>query len=326
MLSSTAHVPLAPRTNVGRVPVEQTLLEALRDIKASFDEGTIRNRQIDAAEVLRYYRQCDRVYRRYHSRQGALHVGLVPPGTARPAQHGHTRQAELFGEMVKEIGGLRSLEFGCGTGYNIRLLSQWYPDRQWHGVDLSSDHILTARRLSEGSLNSTFHMGDYLRLDLPPQAFDAILAVETLCQSESQAASLREAFRLLRPGGQMMVIDCFRAGPLDSLSADLARAAVLVEKTAAVDEFAEISPWADLARAVGFDVHELVDRSSETSYDLTRLYRMARRFFKLPPIARSLSRRVAPRALQNVICGLLMPYTVGQGFHRYLSVLLTKPK
>ena len=124
----------------------------------------------------------------------------------------------------------------------------------------------------------------------------------------------------------MMVVDCFRAGPLHEVSEELARAALLVEKTAAVDRFAEIGPWTDLARSVGFELKELVDRSTETSHDLARLYRMARRFFKLPPFARSLSRRVAPRALQNVICGLLMPYTVGQGIHRYMSAIIAKPR
>jgi hypothetical protein len=124
----------------------------------------------------------------------------------------------------------------------------------------------------------------------------------------------------------MMVVDCFRDGPLEGVSADLAQAAVLVEKTAAVDAFSEIGPWSELARGIGFEVEAVVDRSQETTYDLTRLYRMARRFFKLPPIARTLSRRVAPRALQNVVCGLLMPYTVGYGFHRYLTVVLAKPE
>src|SRR5690606_33508269 len=135
-----------------------------------------------------------------------------------------------------------------------------------------------------------------------------------------------EAWRLLKPGGRLMVVDCFRAGPLHEFPEELARAALLVEKTAAVDQFAEIGPSTDVPRGVGFEFDELVARSTETSHDLARLYRMARRFFKLPPFARSLSRRVAPRALQNVICGLLMPYTVGQGIHRYMSAVIAKPK
>lgn len=326
MLSTSAHHAPLSLVDVDTVPVEQSLSEALEDIAESFDESRIREKRIDTDEVLRYYRQCDRVYRRYHSRQGALHVGLVPAGTAHPQQHGHTRQAELFGAMVKEMGGSRSLEFGCGTGYNIRLLSRWFPDRQWHGVDLSSDHILAATRLNEGRPNSSFGVGNYLDLGLPPESFDAILAVETLCQSESQERALREAYRILRPGGQMMVIDCFRAGPLGELAPDLARAAVLVEKTAAVDAFSEIGVWLEMANSIGFSTKEAIDRSAETTHDLTRLYRMARRFFRLHPVARHLTRRVAPRALQNVICGLLMPYTVGEGAHRYMSVVLAKPE
>src|SRR5690606_34049721 len=144
-------------------------------------------------------------------------------------------------------------------------------------------------------------VGDYLRLDLPDGSYDAILAIETLCQCESQERALREAYRLLRGDGRMMVIDCFRACSLDQIPRNLAKASVLVERSAAVDQFAEIAPWEAMARQIGFDVIELADRSIETGHDLTRLYRMARRFFKMSPMARRLSRRIAPRALQNVI-------------------------
>lgn len=325
MPRTATNVTAAPVGDAATVRVDQSLEAALADVAQCFNAPSICDKQIDAAEVLRYYRQCDRVYRRYHSRAGALHVGLVPPGTTNPIQHGHTRQAQLFGQLAAEIGAARCLEFGCGTGYNLRHLAQWYPEQQWHGVDLSTDHIRTAQQLGAGLPNAHFHVGNYLGLDYQDESFDAVLAVESLCQCDSQQQAIAEAFRLLRPEGRMMVIDCFRAGPLAQFGDHLARAAVLVEKTAAVHQFATIGPWTDMARQMGFEVASVVDHSNETTHDLARLYRMAQRFFKLSPLARSLSRRVAPRAMQNVICGLLMPYTVGQGIHRYLKVVLEKP-
>ena len=123
----------------------------------------------------------------------------------------------------------------------------------------------------------------------------------------------------------MMVFDCFRGQPLASFAPTLANAAVLVEKTAAVEEFAQIDDWLALARQIGFVEIEVIDRSAETAHDLGRIHRMARRYFRLPAAVRSLSRRIAPRAMENVICGLLMPYTVGAGVHQYRSIVLEKP-
>jgi arsenite methyltransferase len=307
------------------IRLEQSLAAALEEVARAFDERAICSKRIDSSEVLRYYRQCDRVYLRYHSHQGALHVGLVPPGVNQPYQHGHTRHAGLFGELVERLGGLRAIEFGCGNGYNLRLLARQYPEREWAGVDLSEAHIRAARELTSEYQNVHLQVANYLQLEQIAGSYDAVLAIETLCQCESQAAALREAFRLLRPGGRMMVFDCFRGRALAKVSPALAKAAILVEKTAAVDEFAPIDDWRQLARSVGFVEIEVVDRSAETAHDLSRLYRMARRYFRLPAAVRMLSRRVAPRAMQNVVCGLLMPHTVGAGVHCYFSVVLEKP-
>jgi arsenite methyltransferase len=325
MLSTTATGSTAERSHDRGVLVEQTLEAALADVARCFNERAIREKRIDATEVLKYYRQCDRVYRRYHSHEGALHVGLVPPGVSRPHQHGHGRHADLFGRMVASIKGSRAIEFGCGNGYNIRLLAESYPSVDWTGVDLSPQHVQTARSMADRLPNARFKVQNYLTLDEPRDSFDAVLAIETLCQTECQSAALREAFRVLRPGGRMMVFDCFRSRPLEAVSPQLAQAAVLVEKTAAVENFAVVDRWLHAANEIGFREIDVVDRSEETLYDLTRLYRMARRYFKLPAAARLLSKRIAPRALENVICGLLMPYTVGQGIHRYCSVVLEKP-
>lgn len=62
-----------------------------------------------------------------------------------------TRWSFLFGRkaVLKMIPDLPSspsiLEIGCGTGYNIRLLENHYPDAEIVGVDLSPDMLKVAQ-------------------------------------------------------------------------------------------------------------------------------------------------------------------------------------
>lgn len=313
---------------------ELPLPDALALVRGMFDAEQIRRRQIEADDVVEYYRQSERAYRMFHSGEGALHIGLSTAGTevdetntdkTNPDDVGHRRHVELFAEQIEAIDAQQVIEFGSGLGYNVRTLAGMMPQRQFVGVDLSPHHTRSASRDASGTENVQFVEGNYQRLDFPDASFDAVLAIETLCQTGDQRLAVAEAFRLLRPGGRMMVIDCFRNQPLETLDDDLREAAELVEKTAAVDGFALIDEWRQMAGDVGFALVDCTDRSHETARDLQRLYRLARRFFKMSLAVKLIRRAMPERAMENAVCGLLMPYTVGHAAHGYYTVVLEKP-
>ncbi|MGI9456872.1 MAG: methyltransferase domain-containing protein [Aeoliella sp.] len=310
--------------SVASIP-DLSLDEALARVDKCFDDHTITERKVDSKGVLEYYRQSDRAYRMFHSREGALHIGLTPDRNGEAGDVGHARHAELFAAELDAVSAMQAIEFGCGTGYNVRTLALQMAERQFLGVDLSERHIVAARKDAAGIANLEFQVANYENLSVDDASFDGVLAVETLCQTDDQSSALQEAFRILRPGGRMLVIDCFRNELLENLEEDLRRAALLVEKTAAVDAFALIGEWRELCESIGFHVRDVCDRSAETARDLARLYQMARRFFKMSLAVKVIRRAMPPLAVENAICGLLMPYTVGHGAHGYYSIVLEKP-
>lgn len=311
--------------NVTSIP-DEPLSEALKKVERLFAVRGIATRKVDQQGVMEYYRQSDRSYRRYHSPSGALHIGLVTGNTPPDGQHGHRRHAELFAAEFELIGGRNCIEFGCGNGYNLLQLASSHAQTSFVGVDLSESHIASASTDARELANLRFEVGDYENLPFCDGAFDAVLAVETLCQTPDQSKALAEAFRLLRPGGRLVVIDCFRRLPLEEFDSELALAAALVEKTAAVDHFAVLPDWLELAKRIGFSQVTVVDRSNETSHDLERLYRLSRRFFKMSIAVRVAKKVMPPLAVENTICGLLMPYTVGHDVHVYCEAVLEKPQ
>jgi ubiquinone/menaquinone biosynthesis C-methylase UbiE/DNA-binding transcriptional ArsR family regulator len=99
------------------------------------------------------------------------------------------------------------LDLGTGTG---RMLEMFAGDiERGHGLDLSLDMLALAReRLDRAGLkNCSVRQGDIYDLALPRDAFDVIIIHQVLHFLDDASRAIREAVRVLRPGGRLLVVD-----------------------------------------------------------------------------------------------------------------------
>ncbi len=95
-----------------------------------------------------------------------------------------------------------ALEAGCGTGRNLRFLSQRYPQAGITGLDFSPVALGHCRerghhRLVCGSVDA---------LPFAPESFDLVTNFDVLTAgSVDEPAALREFARVLRPGGRLLL-------------------------------------------------------------------------------------------------------------------------
>jgi SAM-dependent methyltransferase len=124
----------------------------------------------------------------------------------------------LFGKMLQDyldamqIATAKTvLDIGCGTGVAARAIAR-RRGFSGHvlGIDLSPVLAQTAAQLAadEGLDNRVeFRSGDSRKLDLADDAFDAVVAHTLLSHIDDPLAVLKEAARLVRPGGMIGIFD-----------------------------------------------------------------------------------------------------------------------
>ena len=142
----------------------------------------------------------------------------VPAGTTdKRAILGHpsqvwTRGLERRLDLLRlhvDLERKRILDIGCGVGAFVRRLGEFSNDV--YGTDIDRESV---RRGSEALSNLALAVGEYM--PFRDGAFDVILLHEVLEHVDNDVETLREARRLLAPGGRIVIFCPNRLYPFET--------------------------------------------------------------------------------------------------------------
>lgn len=103
--------------------------------------------------------------------------------------------------------GGRGLEIGSGTGHVTADLLRSTSVGEAVGLDPSPVLVERANKLFGDTPGLTFVEGDARSTGIPDKSFDLTVFHTSLCHIPNPNAALGEAFRMLKPGGQVAVFD-----------------------------------------------------------------------------------------------------------------------
>ncbi|GAB1538364.1 class I SAM-dependent methyltransferase [Scytonema sp. NUACC21] len=165
------------------------------------------------------YRRADVTIPTYYSSQNfhGIERGYLNPGAAvtydpitqyvLAPNETLVRQALIDAIQVKPR---RILDLGCGTGSTTLMLKQAFPEADVIGLDLSPYMLVRASHKAQSAdLEITWRHGNAENTRFPDASFDLVTASLLFYETPTAVsqAILRECFRLLVAGGQVLILD-----------------------------------------------------------------------------------------------------------------------
>ncbi len=130
---------------------------------------------------------------------------------------------EMNAQVLRRMGTgplARVADLGCGTGATARHVVRHRAGSSVDAVTCVPEQIDRGQALNlSDSAHAAcyerglrFHLADYTDTGLPAGAYDAVFMLESAChaQGSGKEALIREAYRLLKPGGTLVLADELR--------------------------------------------------------------------------------------------------------------------
>lgn len=113
---------------------------------------------------------------------------------------------------------MRVLDMGCGGGANVKRLLEMCPEGHVTGLDISSLSVEMTTDENYPAIKDGFCLvvgGNAVQMPLAKEIFDLVTAFETIYYWSTIDGGFTEAYRVLKPGGMIVV-----ANELDGLDPD----------------------------------------------------------------------------------------------------------
>ncbi len=163
-------------------------------------------------EIIHYYDSCEKNYRRWWDldRSLAMHAGFWDE-TTRNLTEALTNENKVLADIADIKPGERVLDAGCGYGGSSLYLAE-----QRHakvtGITLCEKQVRMAQEKATGKYLAyppEFFVMDYTQTTFPDNFFDVVWAIESVCHAVDKNDFIKEAWRILKPGGRLILADGF---------------------------------------------------------------------------------------------------------------------
>lgn len=272
-------------------------------------------------KIIQYYDRCLFDYRLVWNLGAAqaIHYGHWEGGQKNLTE-ALLRTNHVIAERAGIAKGDKVLDAGCGVGGSAVAIAKAY-ECQVIGITLCAGQVKRARRYAKKmgvEKQTDFVKANYLSTPFAGNYFNAMYAIESVCQTDQKEKFLKEAHRVLLSGGRLVVADFFRIKEMAT-----------AENESIFDKWSEgwgflqlvtIESFVDMLKSEGFSNVRIIDDSEGIAPSVELLYEKYVRWNFIASIAEFLKIRKTIHR-KNRLTALYQYQLFKRGLWKYYTVI-----
>jgi cyclopropane fatty-acyl-phospholipid synthase-like methyltransferase len=167
-------------------------------------------KETNRIEMIDFYNEATEDYK-FWSKDFNMHFGYFVPFRTNPFKR-DSMLNQMNAQMIKRLNigtsKHRLVDLGCGMGGTMRHVLKTYKNVIAYGVTLSDFQVKHGNMLLKGE-NGIILKENYNKTSFTSNSFNSAVAIESFCHSGHNDNSIKEAHRILKPGGKLIIADAF---------------------------------------------------------------------------------------------------------------------
>jgi len=231
---------------------------------------------MDKSEIAQYYDYTLLYYKYFWHRSAlAIHYGFWDEGT-KSHQESLLNSNKFMAEKVRIEPNRLILDAGCGIGGSAIWIAKNF-GATVIGITLSEKQVREAYRIAKiynVDRLVKFYIRDYVKTGFEDNLFDIVWGQESICYAENKKDFLKEAFRVLKKNGKIIVADGFLKR--DAKSDKEEQMIKIFTDGLALSNLDKIDNFKKSMEEVGFKSIKFWDKTQEILPSSKKLYNMCR--------------------------------------------------